>query len=88
MIESNIVSGRKRRRKRTKPALSEADMNVLKRKPTTPMKPPVSKKLRVAEFSKRPYKLVELPSFEWVNDESSRVWVGNERVKTYLPLLP
>ena len=36
--------GRKGRRKRTKPILSEEEVNQLKRKPTTPVKPSVSKK--------------------------------------------
>ena len=62
VIESNTLSGRKRRRKRTKPILSEEDMNVLKRKATAPVKPPVSKKLLlVADFTQRPNKWVELP---------------------------
>ena len=61
-IESNTVNGRKRRRKRTKPILSEEDVNVLKRKATSPVKPPVSKKtILCADFSQRPNKWVEMP---------------------------
>ena len=65
-------AGRKRRRKRMTPLLSEEEVNVLKRKLTTSVKPPVSKKTPfqsdldnvtniVADFSKRPFKWVELP---------------------------
>ena len=36
--------GRKLRRERTTSLLSEEEMDVLKRKPTTPVKPPVSEK--------------------------------------------
>ena len=75
VIESNTLSGRKRRRKRTKPILSEEDMNVLKRKATAPVKPPASKKpLLVADFTQRPNKWVELPEgFELSEEEGFEV---------------
>ena len=47
VMELNEKSGRKRRRKRTRPILSEEEEEketFLKRKPTAPVKPPVSKK--------------------------------------------
>ena len=40
-------TGRKRRRKRTREGDGEVMENFLKRKPSTPVKPPVSKKARV-----------------------------------------
>ena len=45
VMELNEKSGRKRRRKRTRPILSEEEKETfLKRTPCTPVKPPVSKK--------------------------------------------
>ena len=52
VMELNEKSGRKRRRKRTRPIISEEEEeeegevmeNFVKRKPTAPVKPPVSKK--------------------------------------------
>ena len=82
--KSNTVNGRKRRRKRTNPILSEEDMNALKRKPTAPVKPPVSKKsILCADFSQRPNKWVEMPEgFELPKEFEVKEEVIDERQET------